>query len=99
MSKMEAAQEKNIASHRAHMKAYAQKRRQQINKESATCGQNMADLNDQTIKAYNQNSVVKMNELNAFLQKVTTQVQAFEKIVTQSSTAPESEGSNPCILG
>jgi predicted transcriptional regulator len=75
------------------------KRRQQINKESATCGQNMADLNDQTIKAYNQNSVVKMNELNAFLQKVTTQVQAFEKIVTQSSTAPESEVKQPLYIG
>jgi hypothetical protein len=49
---MEAAQEKNIASHRARMKAYAQKRRQQINRESTTCGQNMADLNDQTIEDY-----------------------------------------------
>ena len=99
MAMMEAAQEKNIASHRANMKTYAQKRRQQINKESATCGQNLADLNSQTIKAYNQNSVVKMNELNAFLQKVTTQVQAFEKIVAQSSTQPVPEGKKCLYIG
>jgi hypothetical protein len=99
MATIKAAQEKNIASHRANMKTYAQKRQQQINKESATCGQNLADLNSQTTKAYNQNSVVKMNELNTFLKKVTTQVQAFEKIVTQSSTQPASAGQTCLYIG
>jgi hypothetical protein len=40
-----------------------------------------------------------MNELNTFLKKVTTQVQAFEKIVTQSSTQPTSAGQTCIYIG
>ena len=56
--------------------------REKLNKCMATM-EAAQEKNSQTTKAYNQNSVVKMNELNTFLKKVTTQVQAFEKIVTQ----------------
>jgi hypothetical protein len=38
------------------------------------------------MEAYNRNVTVKMNELNALLQKVTEQVQAFDRIVAESAS-------------
>jgi hypothetical protein len=38
------------------------------------------------MEAYNQNVTVKMNELNALLQKVTEQVHAFDRIVAESAS-------------